>query len=291
MTRVLPLAAVCIALLLAGCGAPVADTSTPAPTSPTTDNPTQSTHSATTAATTPETPAETTTQSVTAPADGDYPPGVTAAGVENASRLLAAHQTTIVERGAYTVSQTTIDGVVRGEPFGIVSQSVVQFAPNGSRVRWTNTGANTIGNETTVQDARYYANRTAVATRAVQDANVSVNERNRSDLYDRVLRNAATQQRVLQSTLTSAEFAVAGVEERNGTTVTTLVAENGTYDADRPVTAFSATLELSESGRVLSFTRTRTLRTDLSTEHHRTTVTWRPVVLPVSPPAWTPWRQ
>ncbi|GAA0644267.1 hypothetical protein [Salarchaeum japonicum] len=285
MTRALPLTALCIALVLAGCGAPVADTSTTAPR-PTTAETSEPTTIETTTAPTP-----TTTDGTAAPADADYPPGVTAEGVENASRLLDAHEASVAAQGAHAVAQTTIDGVVRGEAFGLVSQSVVRFAPNGTRVYWTNAGVNSIGNETSVQDTRYYANETAVATRVVQRGNATVRERNRSDLYDRVLRNAATQRRLLQSALANADYAVAGAEERNGTTVTTLVAENGTYDGDQPVTAFDATLELSESGRVLSVTRTRTLRTDASVEHHRTTVTWRPVALPVSPPAWTPWRQ
>lgn len=219
------------------------------------------------------------------------PPGVTADGVENASSLLAAHEATVLDRGAHTVAQTTVDSGVRKQAFGLVSQSVVRFAPNGSRAYWASTSANTIGNGTSVQDTRYYANETAVTTRVVQLGNATVRERNRSGLYDRVLRNAASQRRMLQSALASAEYAVADVTERHGTTVTTLVAENGSYDADRPVTTFDATLEVSESGRVLSFTRTRTLRTDVSVEHHRTTMTWRPVSPPVSTPAWTPWRQ
>ncbi|MEE6209950.1 hypothetical protein U3A55_07275 [Salarchaeum sp. III] len=287
MTRALPLAAVCIALLLAGCGAPVADTSTASTSQSTTAHPTAST--TTEATTTTATTATETTPN--APSDADYPPGVTAAGVENAGRLLAAHEASVLDRGVHTIAQTTIDGVVREQAFGVVSQSVVRFAPNGSRVRWTNAGVNSIRNETTAQDTRYYANETAVATRVRQQGNVTARERNRSDLYDDILLNAASQRRVLQSSLANAEYAVASVEERNGTTVTTLVAENGTYDGDRPVTAFDATLEVSASGRVLSFTRTRTLRTAASVEHHRTAVTWRPVSLPVSPPACTPWRQ
>lgn len=77
------------------------------------------------------------------------------------------------------------------------------------------------------------------------------------------------------------------MSERDGRTVTSLVAVNGTYDGQRSdVVAFDATVTVAESGRVLSLTRSWTRGVENVTNSYAETVTWS-AATPVERPGWT----
>lgn len=216
-----------------------------------------------------------------------YPPGVSADGVENASVVVDAHNESVWTDGAVRQSNTVLNGTTNGRSIRVESNSTVRLAPNATRFRWTVYGTNTLDNETTVLDERYYANRTTFVTRVERDGEVTVRSRNRSQGLTRIIRYAATQTRIVNATLSNANYTVADTAWRNGRAVTTLAAENGTYSGDRELAQYDATVEVAAGGRVLSIERSWVSETEQSTTRYHGEITWRPAE-PIEPPAWLP---
>jgi hypothetical protein len=269
----LQVVAVAALLALAGCGAgdPTA-TSTPATEdqSPTTTAPT------TTAPTTTAVPST----------GADRPPGVSAGTVTNASALVAAHRASVVDRGATTTVEVRLNGTVDGTTVTAEGNETVVLTAGASEFRWTVRSVSVRDGESTRSVERYYANDSAVLSRVSDGENATVTVRDRAGAFDRIVRSAATKARLVNATLTSATFTVVRVDERDGRTVTTLAAVDGTYSGPRPdVVAYDARLRVTASGRVLSLTRSRTIETDRTTERFRQTITWADPT-PVERPDW-----
>ena len=216
-----------------------------------------------------------------------YPPGVSADGVENVSAVVDAHNESVLEQGAVRTSHTVLNGTTSSEQIHTVADSTVRLAPNGTEFRWTVHGTNTLGNDTGRLDERYYANESTLVTRVSRNGDVTVRERNRTGLWNRAIRYAATQTRIVNATLSNANYTVTDTEWRNGRAVTTLVAENGTFSGDRPVTEYDATVEIAASGRVLSIKRSWITETDTTSARYTSTIVWENTTA-VEPPAWLP---
>ncbi|RXK46222.1 hypothetical protein [Halorientalis pallida] len=283
MRRALQTVAVVTLLLAAGCSGPNGQTTTTAPdVAPAT--PTQTDGS---------TPDPTTTDrpsTVDGPANDSvpdakaYPPGVLADGVTNVTALVSAHRSSVVADGATMRTTTRTDGTVDGTAIRIRGNETARLAPTASHLRWSAGATTTRGNETGVLDERYWVNESVLVSRvAAPDGNVTVNVQNRSAALDRVVVSAATKARILRSALSNADYDVRNVTEQDGRTVTTLVARNGTYRGQRPVSTYDATVSVAASGRVLSLDRTwQTANTRYHDEYVWTAAT------PVEKPAWAP---
>ncbi|MFC3476943.1 hypothetical protein [Halobacterium litoreum] len=271
MRDALPAVAVVALLVLAGCSGASAP-SDPTATGTTTD-----------AATTdePTTSPATTTQS----AASGYPPGVSADGVENASALAEAHRASVVERGAVLTATTRTNGTVNNRTVAVDASETARLTANASELRWSVSATTTRGNATTRLDERYYANESTLVSRVEREGNVTVRSRNRSSFWNRAVLGAASKARIVNVTLSNANYAVADVAERDGRTVTTLVAENGTYSGRQPVVEYNATVTVAESGRVLSLTRSWTSETDRSRTRYVSELAWSPATS-VERPGW-----
>jgi antitoxin (DNA-binding transcriptional repressor) of toxin-antitoxin stability system len=279
----LQVVAIAALLALAGCGA-----GGPAATStPTTDD--QPATTAPPPATTAPPPATTTTPPTTAAGPStaaDRPPGVSAETVTNVTALVGAHRASVVDRGATTTVEFGLNGTVDGTTVTLDGNETVVLTAGASEFRWTVRSVSVRNNESTRSVERYYANDSAVLSRVSDGENATVTVRDRAGAFDRIVRSAATKARLVNATLTSATFTVVRVDERDGRTVTTLAAVDGTYSGPRPdVVAYDARLRVTASGRVLSLTRSRTIETDRTTERFRQTITWADPT-PVERPDW-----
>lgn len=270
MHDALPALAVAALLLFAGCNGATDPAATTEPTTPATTTTTQSTAQPTTTA-----------------GDAALPPGVSASGVENVSAVVAAHRASVAAHGVVRRSQSRMNGSLNGTRIRVTSNATVRLSPDRDQFRWLATGNSTHGNETSRLYESYYANETAVAVRQFVRGSYTTRVVNRTDGYDRVVNYSASQWRIVNAALSNASYAVAGTEQVDGRTVTTLVAENGTYSGDRPATTYDATVRIAASGLVLSVERSWTSETERLVTQYRSQMTWRHGGA-VQPPAWYP---
>jgi hypothetical protein len=267
--RVLLAVGVAALLVTAGCGG----TSGPAATA--------TTESTTTAATT-----ETTQTTTVGPPE--YPVGVSADGVENASALVDAHRSHVVEHGAVLKGATDTNGSVNNRTIAVTATETARLSPNATRLRWTLDGTRTVnGTAEPTLDESYWANESVLVSRTIADGNSTVRVRNRTGVYDDVVVNAAAKDRIVEAALTNANYSVAGTEYRDGRWLTTLVSVNGTYSGQQPVTEFDATLVVAASGRLVSMERTWTSETERSRTRYHDEFAWSPAE-PVERPDWVP---
>jgi hypothetical protein len=293
--------AVVALLLLAGCAglngatetttAPEAEPSVTAETTTAVTEVTTTTETSTETTTTTETPTEAPTTTATGPETGSngsaLPPGVSGSALENATAVVAAHNESVLERGAVTSGETNLTGTLSGEAFTSSVDETVRLAPGATEMRWTVLGNTTRGNETTRLNERYYANESTFFSRVERAGEVSVRAVDRSSVLDGLVRNTATKLNVVNATLSNANYTVANVTERDGRTLTTLVSVNGTYNGRQSrIVAFEASVTVSESGRVLSLTRSWTREAGNTTNSYAETIEWSNA-RPVERPDWT----
>lgn len=216
----------------------------------------------------PDADSETTT---TQPA---YPPGVTAEGLQDAEKLLAAHTASVRQRGATLTSNATATIVVDGEPRTIDFETAAWTTPTATEVYYDTSNVR-LGTNGTMRAERVevYAANGTVYTRHVLDGNMSTTATEprveRGDLVSLYVAREAFVRRVL----TGGSFSVVDTERRNGRSVTTLEAfdEEFTDDGRR---VFHATVEVTADGRILSLSVRR--NPDANTEAGRRTAkaTW-----------------
>jgi hypothetical protein len=217
-----------------------------------------------------------------------YPPGVTAAGLDDPRALVDAHVDSVREHGAAMNSNATVPVPVGNGTRTVELTGEARVAGGGGPLYRSAERVRVAGDDTVTRErVETYANDTTVVRRVVTDGNASVEREQRDHLA--ALRNRrVARERLLLRTLTAGDFSVAGVEQRDDErTVTTLVANEqslGDEDGDSP-SLFSARLAVTETGRVLSLSLTR----DPDTEDPRTgrdvAVTWANETA-VDPPAW-----
>jgi hypothetical protein len=283
--------AVAALVLLAGCAGMNGPTETETTATPESES---SVTSETTTATTTETtkaPTETVTTTATGPEGGSndsaLPPGVSGSGLANATAVVAAHNESVLERGTVVSAETSLNGSLNGDSFTSSSDETVRLTPGATEMQWTVAGNSTRGNETTRLNERYYANETTFFSRVERAGEVNVRAVERSSVLDGLVRSAATKLNVVNATLSNANYTVGNVTERDGRTLTTLVSVNGTYDGQQPgIVAFEATVTVSESGRILSLTRSWTREAGNTTNSFAETIEWSNAG-PVERPDWT----
>lgn len=269
MRRVLLAVGVAALLVTAGCGG----TSGPATTA--------TTESTTTAATT-----ETTQTTTIGPPE--YPAGVSADGVENASAVVAAHRSHVVANGAVVKGVTNTTGTVNNRSIIVNATETATLSPNATALTWTVNGERTTNGTTeTTLDESYWANESVLVSRVATTGNVTVRTQNRTGIYDDVVVNAASKDRLLSAALENANYSVAATEYVDGRWLTTLESVNGTYSGRATVEEFDATIVVAASGRVVSMERDWVAETDRSQNRYHDEFTWSPAE-PVERPDWVP---
>jgi len=264
--RVLLAVAIAALLVTAGCSG----TSGPATT-------------ATTDATEP-----TTTPATTTVGPPEYPAGVSADGVKNASTLVNAHRAHVVEHGAVLDGVTDTNGTVGNRSVAVDASETAVLSPNATYLSWTLDGSRTVnGTSETTLDESYWANDSVLVSRVATTGNVTIRTRNRTGIYDDLVVNAGVKDRVLEAALSNANYTVAGTEYADGRWLTTLESVNDTYSGQRPVVEFDATIVVASSGRVLSMERGWVTETDRSRNRYHDEFTWSPAE-PVERADWVP---
>jgi len=215
-----------------------------------------------------------------------YPPGVTEDGLEDARALIDAHRASVREHGAAVTSNTTVTAPLGDEVQTVELWSAGRAAPDGGPVHYESENPRVFTNGTVVrQTVATYADHETVTRRVVAGGNVTVE----SESQDRVA--AMRDRRValdgeLQRTLSAGSFTVASVERRDGRWVTRLVANEGELsDGDDSRGEFSASVEVAQSGRVLSLAFTRDPYPDERVGREESRVTWTNGTT-VDAPAW-----
>ncbi|MFB6175677.1 MAG: hypothetical protein ABEI99_00770 [Halobaculum sp.] len=227
-------AAVAVVVLLAGCSG-VGNQSTP--------------RSTTTDSQTPTAAATSTDRPVSA---ATLPPGVNSTGVENASRLVAAHESAVIREGGRV--ETTTNATLGAGP--ILSETERTATPNLTTVRYDArvTGEGVAG--ASVREVTIYGNETSVRQRVTVDGNVTTaTVRNRTDTFDVALVGLATARNPVRGALRRGNFSVTGVERTDEGAVLTLRADE--YDGGRlvapaNVSGYTATVRVTTDGLVRS---------------------------------------
>lgn len=255
-------------LVLAGCGGPTDSASTPAPTTPTTATPT-ATPSPTVSPTSTATPAPTNAEQLA--------PGITAAGVVNASVTAAAHES----RAAATPGVSTLATNVSLDSQQLRTHERAVATANLTRV-------NFVARYTTVNEANttefVSANATTVRNFVRANGTVRLNSyQNRTDTFDTVLRSLATDARVIEQLLTRGNFSVESVTV-DGESMVRLTTETyaGTQYDPATVESYEARVLVSPDGLVHS-AREQLVLTDtapLDSQHRRYQFTAQSVDLP-----------
>lgn len=213
----------------------------------------------------------------------EYPPGVTADGLQDWRALLDAHRESVRERGAVVASKTTVETRVGGEARTVELSGGARAAPGGSPVYYETERLRIAGDGDVVRiQVAAYADRDAVVERVVTDGNASV-KREPRDLVGPLRDRYVVREWALQRALSADEFAVATVERRDGEWVTTLVANEGGVADDEG--QFSASVAVTETGRVRSLTLVQDPGTEGGLGRERVLVTWENGTT-VEPPAW-----
>lgn len=208
---------------------------------------------------------------VAAAPDGELPPGVTEDGVENATALVEAHRTALVDAGFVSETRSSITVSPMGLQVESVEVGVVGAGLSTYRTR--STGFATKANCTVEIDAEQWGNASVLLTRyefgnetqyAKQYLNQSPEAPGASELASspQELREAGlTQSLLLASVLQSGDFAIAETRTVDGRTLTTLRAEKLNESiASQPgasnVSHYDASITVDETGIVRSLTIT-----------------------------------
>lgn len=192
----------------------------------------------------------------------DLPPGVNESGVENASRLVAAHRMALSESGyAFRLRSN----VSYRDEFG--SRSVMrgtvakQFAPFRIRADVDSQ----MDNQTIRAETDTWANDSVALVRyhlrnrtAYRQYNATLNETPEMDPFSSVptlnVADQASMSQLVEFALLTGEYEIGGVEARNGLTFTTLRATGHNRSLDERgfgnVTRYESTLVVDERGRV-----------------------------------------
>lgn len=173
----------------------------------------------------------------------------------------------------HTTNSTVRDGA-------IVATVRVAAASNLTRVRYVSRARRAAGNETENRTTVIAANGTAVKQYTVAGGNVTLdNTRNRTGLFDRSLRSLSTATNPLRGALRRGNFTVAGVDDRDDTTVVTLRADRYAggrlYDAEN-VAAYDATVRITTDGVIRSATERIVSRVDGSERRYGFTYEFEP---------------
>ena len=238
--------AVVALLMLAGCsgftGSPATATPSPSPavtpTTTVTDTPTVT-----------STPTPTATPTAT-PDPADAPrlaPGITTAGVVNASATAAAHEARVAATPGVSVLATNMS--LDGEQVTTRERAVA--TANLSRVNFVASYTTIEGTETTELVS---ANATTVRNYVVANETVQLdNYQNRTETFDRVIQSLATDSRVIERLLASGDFTVASVtvDGESMVQLTTETYAGSQYDPDT-VESYEARLLVGPDGLVHS---------------------------------------
>jgi hypothetical protein len=270
--RVLLAVGVAALLVTAGCGG----TSGPATTATTDATPESATATAT----------ETTQTTTVGPPE--YPAGVSADGVENASVLVDAHRSHVVANGAVLEGTTNTNGTVNNRSIAVDATETAKLSPNATHLTWTLDGERTMnGTSETTLDESYWANESVLVSRVATTGNATIRTQNRTGVYDDVVVNAAAKDRLLAAALENANYSVASTEYVDGRWLTTLESVNGTYSGRATVEEFDATIVVAASGRVVSMEREWVAETERSQNNYHDEFTWSPAE-PIERPDWVP---
>lgn len=232
-----------------------------------------------------------------------YPPGVTEDGLRDADALVDAHRSSVREDGATTRLRMNItaraddrtgtttagaETVTAGaETMTVVYDEEWRAAPGLGRIRNAWRQSLVTENGSTLQgQVQLYVNESVVVTRNRTTGEWTTRTNPRDDGYDELLLAQVAASPLLERTFEAGNFSVADVERRNGRTVTTLSAYEGTFTGEgREV--FAATVEVAASGRVLSLSVRRDDDATTAAGERRTNVTWSDGT-DVERPEWAP---
>ena len=211
-----------------------------------------------------------------------YPPGVTEDGLDDWRALLDAHRESVRERGAVVASDTAVEARVDGDPRTVELTGEARASPDGGPIYYETERLRVSGGEVAEVRVAGYADLGGVTERVVTDGNASV-EREQRDLLAPLRDRYVVREWALQRALSADEFAVANVERRDGRWVTTLVANEGSVaDGEGQ---FSASVAVTETGRVLSLTMTQDPGTAGGVGREQVRLTWTNGTT-VEPPDW-----
>ena len=240
--RLVATLAVVALLVLAGCsgltGSSATATPSPSPTPTATGTPTA-------------TPTSTPTATPTAtpdPADAEQlAPGITTAGVVNASATAAAHEARVAATPGVSVLATnmSLDGeqvTTRERAVATANLSRVDFVASYTTIEGTDTTEFVSANATTVRNY-------VVANETVQLDSYQ----NRTETFDRVIRSLATDSRVIERLLTTGDFTAESVtvDGESMVRLTTETYAGSQYDPDT-VESYEARLLVGSDGLVHS---------------------------------------
>ena len=207
-------------------------------------------------------------------AEPEYPPGVTADGLQDPETLLREHTESVRERGATLTSKATATIVVDGEPRTIDFEIAAWATPNATQVYYDTSNVR-LGTNGTMRAERVevYAADGTVHTRHVLDGNMTTTATEprveRGDLVSLYVARKAFVRRAL----TGGTFEVVGTDRRNGKSVTILEAFDEAFTDDgRRV--FHATVEVTADGRILSLSMRRNPDANTNQGRRTATVTW-----------------
>jgi len=244
--RLVATLAVAALLVLAGCSGLTGSsaTATPSPSPTATTTPT-----ATGTPTATSTPTPTATPTATPdPADAEQlAPGITTAGVVNASATAAAHEARVAATPGVSVLTTnmSLDGeqvTARERAVATANFSRVNFVASYTTIEGTDTTEFVSANATTVRNY-------VVANETVQLDSYQ----NRTETFDRVIQSLATDSRVLERLLTSGDFTTESVtvDGESMVRLTTETYAGSQYDPDA-VESYEARLLVGPDGLVHS---------------------------------------
>jgi hypothetical protein len=223
----------------------------------------------------------------TTPESPAFPPGVSASGVENITRLLDAHAAAALVDGAAVDITVERTGRVDGRAVTESVDGTAELAVDAAALELVVERTTTEGDETVERVERRWANESVLVTRTVANgtANTTVEARTRN--VSAAVRSATTRPEVLRETLSSAWFTVVQTEyrPRSEQWITVLRAEDGSYVGDRPVTEYRATVVVDDTGHVRALKRSWTVDTESRTVEYTAEYEWTPFAS-VDRPAW-----
>ncbi len=184
---------------------------------------------------------------------GAFPPGVTAAGIQNETQLLGAHRQALLRTPGTirtTTNMTLADRSFRTQTTTVATAGV-------DRIRYEARGAGDLGNNHSRTETIIYGNATNVTQRVTADGEVQLaNVRGRAELFERAFVGFATATSPIRGLLTrGGEFRVVNVTRQGETRMFTLRADS--YAGDRlaaaeNVTSYTATVQIAADGGVLA---------------------------------------
>lgn len=195
---------------------------------------------------------ETATPAVDSLPAAAFPPGVTAAGVQNETQLLGAHRQALVRTPG--VIQTGTNATLLDRSFGTRTTTVATAGVD--RLRYESRATGDLGDNQSRTETVVYANATNVTQRVTADGEVQLaNTRQRTELFERALAGFATATNPIRGLLTRGDFRVANVTHQGETRVFTLRADSYTDSrlvAAENVTSYTATIQIAADGGVLA---------------------------------------